>query len=121
MNFSAEIQFGVISYTPNFFGHDKVGPENPHGLAVDYFIFYTLRNFFIKIMCFQPSFLLLHPPLFEVEPQCQKQQFSPYVLLFGRKESAETKIVLYKPKGSLHLNGSVSPKLDTSFAGNILQ
>ena len=77
VNFSAEIQFGVICYTPDFFRHDNVGPENSHGLAVGYFIFCTLRNFFINIILFPTFFLLLHPPLLEVEPQCQKQQFSP--------------------------------------------
>ena len=35
------------------------------------FLFPT--HFFLGIMGFQPSFLLLHPPLFEVEPQRQKQ------------------------------------------------
>ena len=58
-------------------------------------------------MSFQPSFFLLHPPLLEVEPQCQKQQLYPYVLLSCREESAETEIILYKPKGPLYLDRTV--------------
>lgn len=41
---------------------------------------YLLRNFFLGIMGFKPSFLLLHPSLFEVEPQSQKQQLYPHIL-----------------------------------------
>jgi len=36
------------------------------------FLFYLLRNFFLGIMGFQPSFLLLHPPLLQVEAQCKE-------------------------------------------------
>ena len=47
------------------------------------FRFYFLRSFFLGIMGFQPSFLLLHPPLFEVESQRQEQQLDSDVILSG--------------------------------------
>ena len=64
--------------------HSKADRECSRGLSVEnFFGFYFLRSFFLGIMGFQPSFLLLHPPLFEVEPQRQKQQFDSDVLLSG--------------------------------------
>ena len=64
------------------FGYSKADRESSHGLAVDNFlVFYVLRDFFLRIMGFQPSFLLLHPPLFQVEPQRKEQQLYPYILL----------------------------------------
>ncbi len=39
------------------------------------FVFYMLRNFFLGIMGFQSSFLLIHPPLLEIESQCQELFF----------------------------------------------
>ena len=53
-------------------------------------------------MGFKPSFLLLHPSLFEIEPQSQKQQLYPHILFPGCQESAESKVVLYQSKGSLY-------------------
>ena len=36
-------------------------------------------KFFLGIMGFKPSFLLLHSSLFEIEPQRQKQQLYPRI------------------------------------------
>ena len=55
-----------------------------------------LCDLFLRIMGFQPSFLLLHPPFFEVKSQRQKQQLDPHILFPGCQESSEPKIVLYQ-------------------------
>ena len=73
----------VISYTQTLFEHSKADREDPRGLPVEIFFVYRLGNFFLRIMCFQSSFLLLHPTLFEVESQCKKQQFNSHILLSG--------------------------------------
>ena len=36
------------------------------------FEFYRLRSFFLGIMGFPPSFLLLHPSFLEIEAQCKE-------------------------------------------------
>ena len=60
-------------------------------------------------MGFLPSFLLLHPSLFEIEAQGQKQQLNSYVLLPGCQKPAEPKIILYQSEGPFYLDGSVHP------------
>ena len=37
------------------------------------FCIWRLRNFFLGIMGFLSVFLLLHPPLFEIEAQCKEK------------------------------------------------
>ena len=78
----------------------------------NFLVYYLLCNFFLRIMSFQPSFLLLHPPLLEVEPQRQKQQLNPHILLSRREKSAEAEIILYEAKSTLYLDGSIHSQLD---------
>lgn len=81
--------------------HSKADREAFHGQAVDFSGVLFAMKFFLGIMGFKPSFLLLHPSLFEIEPQSQKQQLYPRIPFPGCQESAESKVVLYQSKGSL--------------------
>ena len=63
----------VISYTQTLFEHSKADREDPRGLPVEIFFVYRLGNFFLRIMRFQPSFLLLHPSFLQVVTQREEQ------------------------------------------------
>lgn len=73
----------VISYTQTLFEHSKADREDPRGLPVEIFFIYRLGNFFLRIMCFQSSFLLLHPPFLQIETQREEQQLNSHILLSG--------------------------------------
>ena len=79
--------FGSRGVKESYFGclgYGKADPEHSHGLAVENFLdFYILRSFFLGIMGFQPSFLLLHPSFLEVKPQRKEQYLYPHILLSG--------------------------------------
>ena len=82
---------------------------------------YLLCNFFLRIMGFQPSFLLLHPALLKIKAKRKEQQLRSHILLSGGQKSVKAKVVLYQSKGTFNLNGSVHSQMDAPFAGDILQ
>ena len=64
--------------------------------------FLGLRSVQLGKMRLQPSGLTLFPVLFEVESQRQKKQLCPHILFASCEESAETKVVLQKAKGTFN-------------------
>lgn len=82
---------------------------------------FALCSFFLGIMGFASSFLLLHPALFEVEAQHQKQQFYPYISLSGSQKPVKAKVVFNKSKCSLYLDRTVHSQMYSSFTGDVLQ
>ena len=77
-------------------------------------------RFFLGIMGFQPSFFLLHPPLLQVEAQCQEEQLHPDILLPGGQKSAESKVILQQIKCALQLDRTIRPQQDAPLAGDVL-
>ena len=71
-------------------------------------------------MGFQPSFFLLHPPLLEVEAQCQEEQLHPDILFTGGQKAAESKVILQQTKCALHLDRTIRPQQDAPLAGDVL-
>ena len=101
---------GTLSQTPTH----RLAPN-----MENFQFFLGLRSVQLGKMRLQPSGLTLFPVLFEVESQRQKKQLGPHILFASCEESAETKVVLQKAKGTFHLDRTAKPEIDAFLCGDV--